>query len=59
MKITVRIERDKTHFIKRTFSSLDQMEYFIMQAKMSQTKAILKSWYRQVCMDEAQEGDTK
>ena len=58
MKITVRIERDKTHFIKRTFSTLEQVEAFILQAKMSQIKSNLKSWYRQVWLDEAEEGGT-
>lgn len=46
MKITLRIESDKSHSIKRSFSSLEEVAAFVQLAKTAQTKARLKSWLR-------------
>ena len=44
MKVTVRIEHDKYHFIKKVFDSLVEAEHFINWARVAETKCALRKW---------------
>lgn len=44
MKVTIRIEQDKYHFVKRSFKSLEEAEIYISMAKVAKTKNDLKNW---------------
>lgn len=44
MKVTIRIEQDKYHFVKRSFKSLEEAERYIFMAKVAKTKNYLKNW---------------
>ena len=41
MKVTIRIEQDKYHFVKRSFKSLEEAERYIFMAKVAKTKSQL------------------
>lgn len=48
MKITVRIEKDKHHFIKKCFGSIDEAKAYLDMAGICETKQLLKAWMREV-----------
>ena len=54
MKVTIRIEQDKYHFVKRSFKSLEEAERYIFMAKVAKTKNDLKNW-----CEVAEEGGAK
>lgn len=55
MKVIIRIEQDKYHFVKRSFKSLEEAEIYISMAKVAKTKNCLKNWFRK-CRAIAEEG---
>lgn len=44
MKVTVRIEHDKYHSIKKSFDSLVEAERFVNWARVVETKCALRKW---------------
>lgn len=46
VKVTIRIEQDKYHFVKRSFKSLEEAERYIFMAKVAKTKNDLKNLLR-------------
>ena len=49
MKITIRIERDKSHFIKKCFATIGEAKKYLEIAEVCETKHLLRKWVSEGC----------
>lgn len=59
MKITIRIEHDKHHFIKKSFGTIQEAQEYLRCASVAHTTRLMHIWLNEMDKCPAAEGGAK
>jgi hypothetical protein len=59
MKITIRMEHDKNHFIKKQFATIEEAQEYLRYAGVAKNKRLIHVWLNNIDGGDAVEGGAK